>query len=194
MALREHRLASRGTDVEILADVAPPFGLSGKRLFDIAGAAIALTLLAPLFVIIVVSIKLESGGPIFSRKTVYGYKDRAVSIFRFRSLTARDERNRDFCLTWVGRVLLRTGLDQLPKLFNVLLGDMTIVGPRPYSCPQDLLGYWIAPLLDGVRPGLTSWSHKGSVTIEQRIDDDLCYVKNWSLLLDIKIILMTVIR
>lgn len=103
------------------------------------------------------------------------------------------EGNRNSCLTWVGRALLRSGLDELPKLFNVLLGDMTVVGPHPYACPQDLLGHRIAPLLDGMRPGLISWSQKGSVTIEQRINDDLRYIKNRSLLLDIKIILMSVI-
>ena len=98
-------------------------------------------------------------------------------------------------MTPVGRILRRTGIDELPQLLNVLRGEMSIVGPRPYTSRQDLFENRLMPLLN-VKPGMTGWSQitesrEGLRTTEQRIIDDLHYVENWSLLLDIKIILMT---
>jgi lipopolysaccharide/colanic/teichoic acid biosynthesis glycosyltransferase len=180
------------------ADTALAFRLSIKRLFDIVGAATSLVLLSPLFLIISVAIKLESRGPIFFRQIVFGYENRTIRVLKFRSIAPCGEANSiNSCATWVGGVLRRTGLDELPKLFNVLCGDMTIVGPRPYGSLQNLLGHRVAPLLVGVRPGLTGCSQifgppKCFMTTEQRINDDLHYIKSWSLFLDIKIILMNV--
>jgi putative colanic acid biosynthesis UDP-glucose lipid carrier transferase len=194
-----HDDKSTDTPSGVLLDTGPAFGLSLKRVFDIIGAAIALTLLAPLIAIIAAAIVLDSRGPIFSRQTIYGYRNRAISTIKFRSTTARTKENCNSCVTWVGHVLLRTGLNELPKLFNVLRGEMTIVGPRPYDCPQDFIGQRIAPLLDGVKPGLTGWEQiiecrRDFVTIEQRIKGDLQYIENRTLLLDIKIIMMTTLR
>ena len=99
------------------------------------------------------------------------------------------------CLTGVGRVICRSGIDELPLLLSVLRGDMSIVGPRPYASRWDLLDNRLMPLLD-VKPGIVSWppitlAPNEPMTPEQRVKNDLHYVENWSLLLDIKIILMS---
>jgi lipopolysaccharide/colanic/teichoic acid biosynthesis glycosyltransferase len=98
-------------------------------------------------------------------------------------------------VTLFGRVVRRTGIDELPQLLSVLRGEMSIVGPRPYTSRRDLLENHFTPLLN-VKPGMIAWSQitearEGFRTTEQRIHDDLHYVENWSLFLDFKIILMT---
>jgi putative colanic acid biosynthesis UDP-glucose lipid carrier transferase len=168
---------------------------SVKRIFDIVAATMALLVLAPLIFVVSVAIKLTSRGPVLIREPVYGYKNRAIRVLKFRSTTARTE---DDCIisrvTRVGQVLRRTGIDGLPQLFNVLRGDMSIVGPRPYTSPQHFFDSGIVSMLDNVKPGMTGWRQltacrDGFVPLEQRINDDLHYVKHWSLIRDIEIIL-----
>jgi lipopolysaccharide/colanic/teichoic acid biosynthesis glycosyltransferase len=166
-----------------------------KRIFDIAVATIALLVLAPLNLVVSVAIKVTSRGPVFIREPVYGYKNRAIQVLKFRSTTARAK---DDCInsrvTRVGQVLRRTGIDGLPQLFNVLRGDMSIVGPRPYTSPQHLFDSGTVSMLDDVKPGMTGWQQitayrDGFVPLDQRINDDLHYAKHWSLVRDIEIIL-----
>jgi len=168
-----------------------------KRVIDIVLAAAGLLLLSVLIVVVAIAIKLDSRGPIFCRKTLYGYGHRNIRALKFRSMTTCTNADRSSStVTRVGRVLRQTGIDELPQLFNVLLGDMSIVGPRAFASRLDLpRGHVMA--LEEFSPGMTgraqlmeSW--EGLTTAEQRRDEDLHYVENWSLLLDLKIVLMTV--
>jgi polysaccharide biosynthesis protein PslA len=201
MAFHGDGSVGRDSRGRVLGGVAPALRPSGriKRVCDIVAATGALVLLSPIILIVCIAIKLDSRGPIFSRETAYGYKNRAFRALRFRSVTAVAEADPSHShVTRVGRVLHRTGIDELPQLFNVLGGAMSIVGPRPYARRQDLLENRLMPLLDGVKPGLTGWaqineSREGFWTMERRINEDLYYVKNWSLFLDIKIILKTLV-
>jgi lipopolysaccharide/colanic/teichoic acid biosynthesis glycosyltransferase len=185
MSLREGKLIGRcnrpSEDIGLLCPGA-------KRAFDVFAATICLTLLCPLILVVSVAIKLNSRGPIFIRKTKFGYNNRPIHVFRFRSATARSH------VTQVGRVLRRTGIDRIPQLINVLLGDMSIVGPAPSPSPRHLHDYGLMPMLAGIKPGMTrgvqiTEHHHGFDAMKQSIDDDLHYVMNWSIFLDIKIIL-----
>ena len=170
-------------------------GLGAKRIFDIVAATIALLVLAPLILVVSFGIKLTSRGPIFIRERGYGYNNRAVQVLKFRCTTACAEAN---CIngqvTQVGQVLRRTGINELPQLFNVLRGDMSIVGPRLYTRPQHFLDHRVVAMLGNVKPGMTgrvqiAEYRDGFEPIDQRINDDLRYARNWSLARDIAIIL-----
>jgi len=199
MALQDDSSIGSHSRVRVMGDFVPTSGPGGrvKRVFDIVVATTCLMLLSPLMLVVSIAIKLESRGPIFLRKTLYGYKNRPIKVIGFRSVKACAETNKtNSHETRVGRVLRRTGIDELPRLFNVLRGEISIVGPRPYAGCQDLFEHRLMPMLDGVKPGLTSLAQTPNApgefgTTGQRINDDLYYVKNWSLFLDIKIILMT---
>jgi lipopolysaccharide/colanic/teichoic acid biosynthesis glycosyltransferase len=180
----------------VSGSVAPAFrrNRSVKRAFDIVAAGIGLLLFSPILLIVSIAIKLDSRGPVFCRETLYGYKDRGIRVFKFRSMTACAEADRT--LTRVGQVLRQTGIEDIPQLLNVLLGEMSIVGPRPYASRQHLFEYGLMPLLNGFKPGMTGLAQindarQGFGTTKQHINDDVRYVETWSLLLDIKIILMT---
>ena len=192
MSLREGKLIGRcnrpSEDIGLLCPGA-------KRAFDVFAATICLTLLCPLILVVSVAIKLNSRGPIFIRETEYGYNNRPIHVLKFRSATTCVKAN---CInshvTQVGQVLRRTGIDRLPQLINVLLGDMSIVGPAPSPSPQHLHDYGLMPMLAGIKPGMTrgvqiTEHHHGFDAMKQSIDDDLHYVMNWSIFLDIKIIL-----
>jgi polysaccharide biosynthesis protein PslA len=159
-----------------------------KRVFDIAASTIGLVLFSPLLLLASLAIKLESQGPIFSVKHVYCYNNQHVRALRFRTRSHGD-------VTIGGRFLIRTGLDQLPMLINVLRGEMSIVGPHAYVLPPPQLNDQIAPasLKGPLRPGLVSFegSHAGGEL--SREDADLSYISNWSLLLDAKILFQQVI-
>jgi lipopolysaccharide/colanic/teichoic acid biosynthesis glycosyltransferase len=164
---------------------------------DIVLAASGLLLLSPLILLVAIAIKLDSAGPIFGRETLYGYANQTVRVFKFRSTVACAESDRmSSCVTRIGKLIRHTGTDRLPQLLNVLLGELSIVGPRAYANRQDLPKVHVTPLLEDFKPGMTGWaqlieSRDGSTTAEQRIADDLHYVECWSLALDIKIVLMT---
>jgi lipopolysaccharide/colanic/teichoic acid biosynthesis glycosyltransferase len=199
VALHNDSRIGRQSRARVLADFVPTLGIGrcAKRLFDIVGATTSLLLLSPIILVISVAVKLDSRGSIFSRETLYGYRNQ-IRVLKFRSMTVCTETNRlNLRVTRVGQVLRRTGIDELPQLLNVLRGEMSIVGPCAYTSRHDLLDNQLLPLLSGVKPGMTGWaqiteSREGFRTTEQRINDDLHYVENWSLFLDFKIILMTV--
>ena len=154
-----------------------------KRVFDIAAATIVLVLFSPLLLLASLAIKLESPGPVFSVRHVYCYDNQHVRALRFRIRSHRD-------VTLSGRFLMRTGLDQLPVLINVLGGEMSIVGPNSYLVRPPQLNDQIAPAsLEGpLRPGLVSFegSHAGGEL--SREEADLFYISHWSLLLDAKVL------
>jgi len=198
VALHDDGSISRQSGARFLPYLAPSLGGRrwAKRLFDIGAATASLILLSPIILIVSAAIKIDSRGPIFSRETLYEYRNRPIRALKFRSVHACQETGRSSLrVTPFDRILRRTGIDELPQLLNVLRGEMSIVGPHPYTSRQDLFENHFMPLLN-VKPGMTGLSQitearEGFRTTEQRIKDDLHYVENWSLFLDIKIILMT---
>jgi undecaprenyl-phosphate galactose phosphotransferase/putative colanic acid biosynthesis UDP-glucose lipid carrier transferase len=180
-----------------------------KRLFDIAGASIALIVLLPIMVMAAIAIKLDSHGPVFFCQRRIGFNAREFLIFKFRTMSVmedgaevRQARRFDSRVTRVGSILRQTSIDELPQLLNVLIGTMSLIGPRPHAIAHD--GYYGDLLSDyafrhHVKPGITGWAqvngYRGEITrVEQmkgRVDRDLWYINNWSLKLDLKIALLT---
>ena len=188
----------------------PHFQRVAKRAFDIFAATLGLCVFSPMFLLVSIAIKLDSRGPIFSPQVRHGYDNQKIPVLRFRSTTMENmdgfiqtARKRSSA-TRVGRVLRRTGVDQLPQLINVLRGDMSIVGPRPYRIfPGKILEEQIPRNLSRHRatPGITGWAQVNGYwsendsfkAMQRRIEHDLYYIDNWSFVLDMKIILMTLV-
>ena len=194
-----------------------------KRASDLIVASLALLMLAPLWLMIALLTKLDSPGPIFYRQERVGMDGRVFLFFKFRTMHAGvdDSEHREFQkkyikgepesnqgdgsrpayklradrrVTRLGRILRKTSLDELPQLFNVLRGDMSIVGPRP-PIPYEVESYelWHRKRLD-MKPGITGlWqvSGRNRLSFDEMVRMDLYYIENWSLLLDMKIILQT---
>ncbi len=183
--------------------------LAIKRAFDLVVAAVGLILFSPLFMAVAVAIKLDSPGPVLFRQTRHGYNNQTMRIFKFRSLTTMEEgsdfkqvERDDSRVTRIGRFLRKTNLDELPQLINVLLGEMSIVGPRPHATAHnEMFADRIPPFArrHNVKPGITGWAQVNGARgptqtlekMQERIDLDLYYIDNWSFLFDIKIIVMT---
>ena len=177
-----------------------------KRAFDIAGSAALLLATSWLFPLIAWLIKREDRGPVFFSQVRTGLDGRSFRLFKFRSMRADAEgdgeahwtRTRDSRVTRVGEVLRRTNLDELPQLYNVLRGDMSLVGPRPEQ-PEFVerfrSRYPAYNVRHRVRAGLTGWAQvnglRGDTSIRQRIVHDLYYIENWSLGLDMRILWRT---
>ena len=191
----------------------PFYGFNGvvKRASDIALASLILLLIAPLLLAIAVGVKLSSSGPILFKQRRYGLDGRKIVVYKFRSMTVaedgdlvRQATRNDSRITKFGAFLRRTSLDELPQFINVLQGRMSVVGPRPHAVAHNemyrklIRGYMIR---HKVRPGVTGLAQvngfRGETeTVEKmkgRIDMDLTYLRNWSLLLDLQIILKTVV-
>ena len=172
----------------------------------------ALICLAPLFLFTAIAIKFDSSGPVLFRQRRYGFNGQLFQILKFRSMSVLEddrhlqaaERN-DPRITSVGSWLRRTSIDELPQLYNVLIGEMSIVGPRPHAMAHDehfdkLVGKYA--YRQHVKPGITGWAqvhgYRGQMRtvsdVERRINLDLWYIDNWSLALDIKILFMTLIE
>lgn len=185
-----------------------------KRLVDILGAALGLLLLSPLLLIVAVIVRLESPGPVFFSQVRVGRRGRPFRCRKFRSmyvdaearkdaLMAQNEMQggttfkmkRDPRITRVGRFIRKASIDELPQLWNVLVGEMSLVGPRP-PVPAEVAGY---TALDrkrlSVKPGITCiWQVTGrsDIPFEEQVNLDLRYINERSLLLDVKLLLMTV--
>jgi exopolysaccharide biosynthesis polyprenyl glycosylphosphotransferase len=179
---------------------------AAKRILDVMGAAVGLVLLAPVFLIIGLAIKLTSPGSIFLVQERHGYGRRRFRMFKFRSMVrnaseldaptegAAFKIESDPRITPLGRFLRRTLLDELPELWNVLLGDMSLVGPKPMST-VDVSLFGEAQLMRrfSVRPGITgNWQGLLPLSFEQRVALDFSYIDGWSLALDLKILARTV--
>jgi exopolysaccharide biosynthesis polyprenyl glycosylphosphotransferase len=177
-----------------------------KRAFDIFGSAMLLLVTSWLFPIIAWLIKREDGGPVFFSQVRTGLDGRSFRLFKFRSMRADAEgdgeahwtRSRDSRVTPIGDFLRRTNLDELPQLYNVLIGDMSLVGPRPEQpkfVERFRNRYPTYNARHRVRSGLTGWAQvnglRGDTSIRQRVAHDLYYIENWSLGLDIKILWRT---
>ncbi|GMX60387.1 undecaprenyl-phosphate glucose phosphotransferase [Paenibacillus elgii] len=180
-----------------------------KRVFDIIFALIALILLMPLMMLIALGIKITSSGPVIFKQERVGLNRRNFTMYKFRSMkvippgtedkgwtVANDPRKTKF-----GAFLRKTSLDELPQFFNVLFGDMSVVGPRPerpYFVEQfkeEIPKYMVK---HHIRPGITGWAQsnglRGDTSIEDRIKHDIFYIENWSFFFDIKIILKTIVN
>ena len=188
-----------------------PMEVLMKRVFDIVASAAALILLSPLFAIVALAIRLDSPGPVLFRQRRYGFNQEPFRILKFRSmLTMEDDRTLrqvtagDARVTRVGRLLRRSNIDELPQLINVLKGDMSLVGPRPHALAHDQAFERDIALYarrHNVRPGITGWAQvngwRGETDtaekVHGRVRHDLYYIDNWSLLLDIAIVVRTLV-
>jgi putative colanic acid biosynthesis UDP-glucose lipid carrier transferase len=181
-----------------------------KSLFDRLVSLLLMLVLMPLFVGISLLIILGSRGPVFFRQLRNGTGGEAIKVLKFRTMVLHHEQHGqltqaqkdDERVTWIGRWLRRTSLDELPQLINVLKGDMSLVGPRPHAVEHNRLFRSRIPrymLRHKVKPGITGWAQvngfRGITDTEEkmtmRIEHDLWYIQNWSLWLDLKILLMT---
>ena len=181
----------------------------GKRLIDTVLSLIALVILSPLLLITALAVKLSSPGPVLFKQQRLGLHGKVFTIYKFRSMSDGAEHTGsgvysgkgDPRVTKVGKLIRATSIDELPQLFNILKGDMSLVGPRPER-PQyvekfreEIPRYMIK---HQVRPGMTGWAqvngYRGDTSIRKRIEHDLYYIENWTIGLDIKILFLTVFK
>ena len=174
----------------------------GKRLIDLVFTFLALSFLALLFVLMALLVSLSPGSTVIFKQIRPGKHKNPFMLYKFRTMTdCRDDNGNllpdEDRLTWVGRIMRRISLDELPELLNVLKGEMSLVGPRP------LLMRYLDRYTPGqarrheVKPGITGWAQvngRNAITWEEKFEYDVWYVDNWTLLLDIKIIFMTIIK
>ena len=187
------------------------WGAPLKRAEDIILASILVCTLAPLLLLIAALIKLDSRGPVFFLQERFGFNNNSVRVYKFRTMyhdpdpdpVVPQARRNDPRVTRIGAFLRRTSLDELPQLFNVLGGSMSLIGPRPHATIHNKK---YGRLIDGylgrhrMKPGITGWAqvngHRGETdTVEKmrlRLQHDLYYIDNWSLLLDLKVLVTTV--
>ena len=178
-----------------------------KRIFDIVFSLVALSLLSPVFLILSIVIKIFTPGPLFFKQKRVGTSNREFEIYKFRSMKVQDKKECDTVwttenddrVTFIGRFIRKTNLDELPQLWNVLLGNMSIVGPRPErehfveKFKKEIPSYKVRNL---VKSGITGLAQangwRGDTSITNRVEHDLYYLENWSFWLDVKIIWKTV--
>lgn len=180
-----------------------------KRMVDIAGSFLGLVVTSPLLLTVAVLIRATSRGPIIFRQERIGQHNRPFQMYKFRTMYVQDVKEEkkgwttkdDPRVTKIGRFLRRTSIDELPQLFNILIGDMSLVGPRPErpqyveKFKEEIPRYMVK---HQVRPGLTGWAqingYRGDTSIRKRIEYDIYYIENWSLEFDIKIMFLTIFK
>jgi exopolysaccharide biosynthesis polyprenyl glycosylphosphotransferase len=185
-----------------------------KWLLDKIVGSLALICLAPVMLLVALAIKLDSKGPIFFKQRRHGFNNELIEVYKFRSLYAehtdanatKQVNKNDTRVTRVGRFIRKTSLDELPQLFNVVFkGNLSLVGPRPHAVQGKLLSRLFDEAVDGyfarhrVKPGITGWAQingwRGEIDneekIQKRVEFDLYYIENWSVLLDFYILLKT---
>jgi Undecaprenyl-phosphate glucose phosphotransferase len=184
-----------------------------KWVFDKLVAVTALVLLSPIMLAAAIAIKLESKGPVFFVQKRHGFNNQLINIYKFRSMrsdtldanAAKLVTKDDPRVTRVGKFIRKTSIDELPQLFNVLKGELSIVGPRPHALQAKAENQLYYEAVEGyfarhrVKPGMTGWAQingwRGETDtidkIMQRVNHDLYYIENWSLLLDLYIVAMT---
>ena len=186
-----------------------PVNAAVKRGMDIIGASFALLLFSPVMLLTAVLIKLTAPGPLIYNQERVGLHNQNFRMYKFRSMEIQPEAEEkkawtvknDPRVTAIGRFMRRTSLDELPQLFNILKGDMSLVGPRPErpffveKFREEIPRYMVK---HQVRPGLTGWAqvngYRGDTSIRKRIECDLYYIENWTVGLDIKIMFMTIFK
>ena len=173
-----------------------------KRLFDIAASALMLVLLAPVMLLVAILLRVNMGSPVFFKQKRPGLHGVPFEMFKFRTMTNTQDGHGRLLddgarLTRLGKFLRATSLDELPELWNVLKGEMSLVGPRPLLMEYLPLYNEQQMRRHEVRPGITGWAQvngRNAISWDEKFKLDLWYVDNQSLLLDIRIILLTVIR
>ncbi|AYG65793.1 MULTISPECIES: undecaprenyl-phosphate glucose phosphotransferase [unclassified Rhizobium] len=187
-----------------------------KRIFDIFFSLVALALLWPVMLGAAIAVKATSRGPVFFMQKRHGFNNEIIKVFKFRSMythmsdpTARNAVTKnDPRVTPVGRFIRKTSIDELPQLFNVLLGSLSLVGPRPHAVLAASHNRTYADVVEGyfarhrVKPGVTGWAQingwRGEIDSDDKIKFrtayDLYYIENWSLLFDLKILFLTPFR
>jgi putative colanic acid biosynthesis UDP-glucose lipid carrier transferase len=186
-----------------------PEAVDAKRVLDLAVASLLVVLLAPLLALLTLAIAIDSGGPVLFCQRRTGLNGQTFGIFKFRSMHVTEDgadvtqaTAGDVRVTRVGRVIRKLSLDELPQLFNVIAGDMSLVGPRPHALAHD--DYYGAAisnyaLRQEVKPGITGWAQvngaRGATptldVMQRRVDLDAWYVAHASLALDLKILVRT---
>jgi Undecaprenyl-phosphate glucose phosphotransferase len=200
------------SDMATLCLARPPLTfieIIAKRAFDILAATIGLALLLPFFALVALVIRLDSPGPALFRQQRYGFNQKPFWIYLRTMRLHEDELVRQATLgddrvTWIGRHLRRWNIDELPQLLNVLIGDMSLVGPRPHAVPHNQaferrIGLYARR--HNVKPGITGWAQvngfRGATDTDdkmrRRVEYDLYYIDNWSLTLDLQIIGRTIL-
>lgn len=174
-----------------------------KRIVDLIGATVALVIFSPVMLITAIAIKCTSSGPVFYSQERVGLHNRSFKMYKFRSMQVAEVKNgwttkNDPRVTGVGKFIRKTSIDELPQLYNVLRGDMSLVGPRPErpfyveKFKEEIPRYMVK---HQVRPGMTGWAqingYRGDTSIRKRIDCDLYYIENWTIGLDFKILFLT---
>ncbi len=180
-----------------------------KRLVDIAGALTAIVLCSPFMLTAAIAVKVTSRGPLIFKQERVGLHNKPFQMYKFRSMEVQSDAEEkkgwtvknDPRVTKVGRLLRSTSIDELPQLFNVLKGDMSMIGPRPErplfveKFREEIPRYMIK---HQVRPGITGWAqvngYRGDTSIKKRIEYDLYYIENWSMAFDMKILFLTFFR
>lgn len=180
-----------------------------KRLVDIVGALAAIILSSPFMLVAAIGVKTTSRGPLIFKQERVGLHNKPFQMYKFRSMEVQstaDEKKgwttkNDPRVTKVGRILRSTSIDELPQFFNVLKGDMSLIGPRPErplfveKFKEEIPRYMIK---HQVRPGITGWAqvngYRGDTSIKKRIEYDLYYIENWSMTFDLKILFLTVFK
>jgi len=191
------------------ANAAAPTGPDAKRLLDIVLAAIAVIVFSPVLALAAIAVALDCGGPVLFRQRRTGLNGRPFGIYKFRTMTVLEDGAQitqavagDARITRVGRFLRASSIDELPQLFNVLAGDMSLVGPRPHAIAHDI---YYGARIEGytrrfaVRPGITGWAQvrgaRGATPaladMQARIDLDAWYVEHAGLALDLLILIRT---
>lgn len=180
-----------------------------KRIVDIIGSLVAIVVFSPVMLVSAIAIKSQDKGKVIFKQTRVGLHNKEFEMYKFRTMreqTEEDEAKRwtvknDDRVTKIGKFLRRTSLDEIPQFFNILKGDMSLVGPRPER-PQ-----WVEKFKEEiprymikhqVRPGLTGWAqvngYRGDTSIRKRIEYDIYYIENWTLGFDIKILFLTIFK
>ena len=185
------------------------FNMVLKRLMDIGGSIFAIILFSPVMLLAAILVKLTSPGPLIYKQERVGLHNRTFLMYKFRSMEVQPKEEEkkawtvknDPRVTGIGKFMRRTSIDELPQLFNILKGDMSLVGPRPErpffveKFREEIPRYMVK---HQVRPGLTGWAqvngYRGDTSIRKRIDYDLYYIENWTLGLDVKILIMTIFK
>lgn len=180
-----------------------------KRIVDIIGSLVGIIVLSPVLLVVAITIKVTSKGPVIFKQERVGLHNKTFKMYKFRTMyvqTPSEEKKAwtvkdDPRVTKVGKFFRKTSIDEFPQLFNILKGDMSIVGPRPErpqfveQFKEEIPRYMIK---HQVRPGLTGWAqvngYRGNTSIRKRIDYDLYYIENWTMGFDIKIMFMTVFK
>lgn len=217
------RFRNRGTSfigtvpfVDVIEKPITDWDMVAKRIFDLIFASLALVALSPVMLATAIAIKLESKGPVLFKQKRYGFNNEIIDVLKFRSMfhemadpdakkvvTKNDNR-----VTRVGRFIRKTSIDELPQLVNVLRGELSLVGPRPHAVNAHTGDRTWDEVVDGyfarhkVKPGVTGWAQingwRGEVDtqekIQKRVDCDVYYIENWSILFDLKILFMTPFR